>query len=121
MKTILRSKTGGTFIELLTAMSVFAATAVGLSPALLSARKTAMVSNNRSAASTWALDKIEQIRTMTTAPAAGSDTSGIFTRTWSTDDVNYNTVVGINRMHVTVSWNERGTSQAVTFVTLVPQ
>jgi len=121
MKTILISERGGTFIELLTAMTLFAATAVGLSPALLGARKAAMVSNNRSAASTLAVDKIEEIRTLTAAPANGTDTSGIFTRSWQTETTNYDTVVGINRMIVRVNWRDRNGDQSVTFVTLVPQ
>jgi len=130
MMQSLASERGATFIEVISAVSVFALTAVGLSPALLSSRKMAATSSNRSVATTLAIDKIEWLRASSALPAAGSESvnsdgttgSGIFTRSWSYSTNGYdNSVTGISRMSVTVTWPDRPSPQSVTLVTLVPQ
>jgi len=121
-----RSQHGGTFIEVLAAIAVFAVVVIGLSPTLLSARKVADLSKNQSIATTLAEDKIEQIRTLSTV-ASGSDgplkadgtTDGIFSRAWTVTANSPTT--GISRVVVVVSWPDRPSAGSVRLVTLVPQ
>ena len=56
------SDAGASFIEVVAAVAVFAMVAIGLSPALLSARKIADLGKDQSIATALAQDKIEQIR-----------------------------------------------------------
>jgi Tfp pilus assembly protein PilV len=127
MKKTLASQKGATLIEVMGAVTVFAVTAIGISPTLLSTRKMAAISASRSVAATLAADKIEQIRTMSSMPGSGSDgplkadgtSGGIYTRTWTV--AANSPVPWINRVSVTVSWRDRPTSQSVTLMTLVPQ
>jgi Tfp pilus assembly protein PilV len=121
-----RAEHGGTFIEVLAAIAVFAVVVIGLSPTLLSTRKVADLSKNQSVATTLAEDKIEQIRTLSTV-ASGSDgplnadgtSGGIFNRSWT---VTANTpTIGVSRVEVVVSWRDRPNASSVRLVTLVPQ
>jgi len=126
MMTRLASQRGASFVELLTAVSLFAVTTVGLSPALLSTRKMAAMSKNRSIAAALAADKVEEIRAG--GGQSGNDTrnadgttGGIFTRTWSTIGTNYSGVAFVNEVQVTVSWPDRPVNQSLQLVTLVAQ
>jgi Tfp pilus assembly protein PilV len=128
MMTCLASQKGATFIEVLAAVSVFAVTAIGISPTLLSTRKMAAVSNSRSVAATLAADKIEQIRAGTSTCVAdgpfnaNGTTGGIYTRTCTSSAYPPSApVTGIAQVSVTVSWPDRPTAQSVTLVTLVSQ
>jgi Tfp pilus assembly protein PilV len=128
MTLALGSQRGSSFIELLAAVSVFAVVVLGLSPSLLSTRKVASFGKSQSIAATLAEDKVEQIRTL----AAGSVTSGsdgplkadgssggIFNRAWT---VTPNApMLGVSRVVVTVSWQDRPAASSVTLVTLMPQ
>ena len=122
------SQSGASFIEVVAAVGLFAMVAIGLSPALLSARKVADLGKDQSIATALAQDKIEQVR-QAASVATGSDgplqpngsANGIFFRNWT---VTANSpVVGVNRVDVRVSWRERTSTsdQAITLVTLVPQ
>ena len=124
-----RCQKGASFIEVIAAVGVFAIVAIGLSPALLSARKFTDRSRSQSVATALAQDKIEQFRTLSAAAvSAGTDgplqangsNGGIFTRNWA---VWANSPIsGISRVEVTVSWPERPAGTAsVKLVTLVPQ
>ena len=128
MMRVVRSQSGASFIEVVTAVGLFALVAIGLSPALLSARKVADLGKDQSIATALAQDKIEQIRQ---AASVSNDSdgplqpngsaNGIFSRNWTvTAD---SPTVGVNRVDVTVSWRERTSTsnQAITLVTLVPQ
>jgi type II secretory pathway pseudopilin PulG len=125
---LVESQTGASFVEIVTAISVFALVAIGLSPALLGARRAADLGKDQSIATALAQDKIEQIRQMTaSAIATGSDgplqangsANGIFNRNWT---VTANSpVAGVSRVDVTVTWAERGTTGSVTVGTLTPQ
>src|SRR5437588_7907051 len=108
-----RNQNGSTFIELVAAVSVFAVVTVGLSPALLNARKAADFGKNQSIAATLAEDNIEQIRsdgltgtTCTTATNLQADGSagGIFTRACTTAA---GPITGTTRVAITVSWRDR--------------
>jgi Tfp pilus assembly protein PilV len=121
-----RSEHGSTFIEVLSAIAVFAVVVIGLSPTLLNARKVAELSKNQSVATTLAEDKVEQIRTLSTV-ANGSDgpfnadgtNGGIFSRSWT---VTANSpTANISRVEVVVSWRDRPNASSVRLVTLVPQ
>jgi len=124
MTNRLRCQRGATFIEVLAAVSVFAFTVAGLSPALLSARKAAELSKSQSTATTLAEDMIEQIRgngiglcvTGTNLQADGTS-GGIFNRTCTTGT---GPISGTNLVTVAVSWRDRvGGTNTVTLVTLV--
>jgi len=117
MMTRLASQRGASFVELLTAVSLFAVTAVGLSPALLSTKKMAATTKYRSTATALAMDKIEEIRAG--GGQSGSDTTGIYSRTWSTIATNYSGVAFVNEIRVRVSWSDRPITQTVELVTLV--
>ena len=123
-----RSQRGASFIEVVAAVALFALVAIGLSPALLSARKVADLSKDQAAATALAQDVIENIRqTASTSVATGSDgplkpdgtSGGIFSRSWNVATDSPTT--GVNRVTVTVSWWERQNQNSVTLVTLVPQ
>ena len=121
-----RSQHGGTFIEVLAAVAVFAVVVVGLSPTLLNTRRVADLSKNQSVATTLAEDKIEQIRTLSTVTSssdgplnADGTSGGIFSRSWT---VTANSpTAGISRLEVVVSWRDRPSASSVRLVTLVPQ
>jgi type II secretory pathway pseudopilin PulG len=121
----IRDQRGISFVEVLAAVGVLSIVAVGLSPALLSARKFAELGKNQSIATALAQDKIEQLRVSSTV-SNGSDgplqpngaSGGIFNRSWS---VTANSPVqNVNRVTVTVSWRDRPNTTSVTLVTLVP-
>jgi Tfp pilus assembly protein PilV len=121
-----RSQHGGTFIEVLAAIAVFAVVVIGLSPTLLNARKVADLSKNQSIATTLAEDKIEQIRTLSTVVSGGDGplnadgtSGGIFSRTWTVTANSPTTK--ISRVEVAVSWPDRPGPGSVRLVTLVPQ
>ena len=125
---LVRSQSGASFIEVVTAVGLFAMVAIGLSPALLSARKVADLGKDQSIATALAQDKIEQIR-QAASVSNGSDgplqpngsANGIYSRNWTV--AANSPAVGVNRVDVTVSWRERTSTsnQAITLVTLVPQ
>jgi Tfp pilus assembly protein PilV len=125
---VVRSQSGASFIEVVTAVGLFAMVAIGLSPALLSARKVADLGKDQSIATALAQDKIEQIR-QAASVSNGSDgplqpngsANGIFSRNWTV--YTNSPTTGVNRVDVTVSWRERTSTsnQAITLVTLVPQ
>jgi Tfp pilus assembly protein PilV len=125
---VVRSQSGTSFIEVVTAVGLFAMVAIGLSPALLSARKVADLGKDQSIATALAQDKIEQIR-QAASVSNGSDgplqpngsANGIFSRNWTVYANSPTT--GVNRVEVKVSWRERTSTsdQAITLVTLVPQ
>jgi hypothetical protein len=117
MMTQLASQRGASFIELVTAVSLFALTAVGLSPALLSTKKMAAVSKNRSTATALAIDKIEQLRAGATQ--SGSDTQGIFSSSWSTLATNYQGIPYVNEVQVQITWPDRPATQTLNMVTLI--
>jgi prepilin-type N-terminal cleavage/methylation domain-containing protein len=118
---------GFSFIEILSSVSVFAVVAVGLSPALLSARKVAAVSRSQSMAMTLAGDKIEQMRAQSGLVTAGSDgplqadgsSGGIFNRAWTVFPAD--PTIGLSRVVVTVSWRERDATNAVSLSAVIPQ
>ena len=125
MRKALRSQLGASFVEVAAAVAVFALVAVGLSPALLSARKVTNLGKDQAAATTLAQDVIEQLR-QAASPASGSDgplnsdgtSGGIFSRSWA---VAGNTPVsGVNQVTVTVTWQEQANTNTLTLVGLVP-
>ena len=119
---------GSSFIELLASVGVFSIVAIGLSPALLSARKVAATSRSQSMAMTLASDKIEQIRSQSGTVTAGSDgplnadgsSGGIFNRSWTVNGTDPE--IGLSRVVVTVSWRERNMgTNAVSLSAVIPQ
>ena len=127
MKSRCRNQDGASFIELVAAVSVLSLTVAGLSPALLSARKAADLGKNQSIATTLAQDKIEQIRAKGSAWTgvcttdsniqADGSSGGIFTRT-CTSTAN-TPIIGVNKVVVTVTWQDRPATNSVSLVTLV--
>jgi Tfp pilus assembly protein PilV len=120
---VARAQHGGTYIEVLSAIAVFAVVVTGLSPALLNTRKLAELGKHQSIATTLAEDKVEQIRTLGTV-SSGSDgpltadglSGGIFTRTWTVSP--NSPTADVSRVEVVVSWPGRP-SGSVRLVTLV--
>ncbi len=120
-----QAQSGASFIEVLAAVSVFSIVVIGLSPALLSARKVAELGKNQSIATALAQDKIEQLRVSSTV-SSGSDgplqpngaSGGIFSRSWTVSADS--PIDNVNRVTVTVTWRERPNTSSVTLVTLVP-
>jgi type II secretory pathway pseudopilin PulG len=124
MKNRIRAQDGATFIEVVAAVSVFAMVTVGLSPALLNARKAADFGKNQSIATTLAQDKIEQIRgsglgacTNDATLQPNGTSGGIFSRT-CTSTAN-TPISGVYRVVVSVSWRDRPATSSVSLVALV--
>ena len=122
------SDAGASFIEVVAAVAVFAMVAIGLSPALLSARKIADLGKDQSIATALAQDKIEQIRQLPAASVTnGSDgplqpngsANGIFTRSWTVTANQPRT--GVDLVDVAVTWRERTGTGEIHLTTLVPQ
>jgi len=126
VKEALRSQHGASFIEVVAAVAVFALVAIGLSPALLSARKAANLGKDQASATALAQDVIEQLRQAASADS-GSDgplnpdgtSGGIFSRAWTV--ASDTPVSGVNEVTVTVSWREQANTNTLTLVGLVPQ
>jgi type II secretory pathway pseudopilin PulG len=118
---------GSTFIELLASVGVFSVVAIGLSPALLSARKVAALSRSQSMAMTVAGDKIEQIRSQSGTVTSGSDgpfnadgtSGGIFNRAWTVYPSD--PTIGLSRVVVTVTWRDRNATNAVNSAAVIAQ
>jgi len=126
MRNRTRHQDGATFIELVAAVSVFAVVTVGLSPALLNARKVADLGKNQSIATTLAEDLIEKIRATGTGACtndsnlqADGSSGGIFNRTCT--QTSNTPITGVARVGVSVSWRDRPATSSVTLVTLVQQ
>jgi len=122
-----REQKGSSFIELLMSVSVFGFVAIGLSPALLSTNKVAGVSRSQSMAMTLAADKIEQIRSQSGTVASGSDgplnangsSGGIYNRAWTV--FANDPMLGLSRVVVTVSWQDRNATNAISVAAVIQQ
>jgi type II secretory pathway pseudopilin PulG len=126
------SRRGSSLLEIVVAGGILAFLVLALSPSLLNTRRAAALSANVSAATVLAVDKLEELRSVSSddpALAAGThqDPSnpltpdgrpgGMFVRRWIvTDDV---PDPGMKKVEMQVSWRDRTGQNAVNLVTLL--
>ena len=112
------SQAGFTMIELMIAVLLTAIAMSGIIALFLSQNRASGVSRHTSEASALAQDKLEKLRTMSTA-TAGSDTvdaqgnagsANLYTRTWT---VSAGSGSGYSDVYVKVQWEETGGSRKV--------
>lgn len=106
-----RAQAGFTMIEVMVALLLTAVGVMGILGVYLAQTRASSYSRHTSEAVILAQDKLEQLRTLSSAPAAGSEASinergvatGLFTRRWSvTSATDYVDIV------VTITWSEDG-------------
>jgi Tfp pilus assembly protein PilV len=133
---------GSALVEILVATIIFVAVSAGLTSATINAKRTADSSRHAAEATTLALDKLEQLRTLQSGasdltPGSHSDTagvmnstntgSGIFTRTWTVTSpvASLSPVVTpgtVARVEMQVSWpTPNGGNGSVTLVNYLRQ
>jgi Tfp pilus assembly protein PilV len=104
-------------IELMIAVLLTAIAMSGIIALFLSQNRASGVSRHTSEASALAQDKLEKLRTMSTA-TAGSDTvdaqgnagsANLYTRTWTV-----NAGTGFSDLSVTITWQETNGSRTLT-------
>ena len=110
------SQAGFTMIELMIAVLLTAIAMSGIIALFLSQNRASGVSRHTSEASALAQDKLEKLRTMSTA-TAGSDTvdaqgnagsANLYTRTWTVS-----AGTGFSDVYVKVQWEETGGTRKV--------
>lgn len=110
------SQSGFTMIELMIAVLLTAIAMSGIIALFLSQNRASGVSRHTSEASALAQDKLEKLRTMSTA-TAGTETvdaqgnvgsANLYTRTWTVT-----AQTGYSDLSVTVSWDENGGTRSV--------
>lgn len=111
------SQAGFTMIELMIAVLLTTIAMSGIIALFLSQNRASGVSRHTSEASALAQDKLEKLRTMSTA-TAGSDTvdpqgnagsANLYTRTWTVT-----AGTGYSDLSVTVTWQETNGSRTIT-------
>lgn len=122
---------GSTFLEVVVAGGIFAFLVLALSPSILNSHRAAALSGNSAIASTLALDKLEELRSLLPTAAdlaAGAHVDagnpmqsdgtagGIFNRSWEVTDDTPET--GMKLVEMTVSWQNQLGQSAVTLVTV---
>jgi type II secretory pathway pseudopilin PulG len=128
----LASSRGSSLLEIVVAGAIFSFLVLALSPSMLNTRKAASLSGNASVATTLALDKLEQLRSLDSdnpqlSPGVQLDplnplraegtNGGIFTRRWTVVDDTPD--FGMKQVTVQVSWRDRTGQSAVNLVNLV--
>lgn len=108
---------GFTLIEVMIAVFLLAVALIGLASVTTTVIKSTEYSQTLTTATTLAKDKIEDLKASPYGDiASGSDTSGIFNRSWtvtsSASPSDYKTIV------VTVTWNWQGQGRSVELRTI---
>jgi prepilin-type N-terminal cleavage/methylation domain-containing protein len=99
---MITTREGFTLIELLVAMAIFAIAVAGFTSVLLADMSNDRLSREISDAAALAQDEMELEPT-----ASGSDTRGIFTRTWTV--TNDSPTAGARAVVISVSWRDLST------------
>jgi prepilin-type N-terminal cleavage/methylation domain-containing protein len=110
-------KAGYSLVEVLVAISIFSLTAPGIAVGVAMAVRANQISEHLTQATTFAQDKLEELRSQEGFRSSGSDTPQPgFAREWIITPDNPET--GVVRLDVAVSWTDYE-SRSITLATVV--